>query len=54
MKETKQLKEYKAPQFQFVKQDERNRVFFAASGTPEGPSHTGGINKMNMKVNSVW
>ncbi len=36
MKETKQTKEYKTPQFQFVKIDEQNKVFFAASGTP-GP-----------------
>jgi len=36
MIETKQSKEYKTPQFQFVKTDEQNKVFFAASGTP-GP-----------------
>jgi len=38
MKETKQSKEYKTPQFQLFKTDESNKVFFAASGTPGSPS----------------
>jgi len=36
MKEKQQSKEYKTPQFQLVRQDEQNTVFFAASGEP-GP-----------------
>jgi len=39
MEKIKQSKEYKTPQFQLVRQDEQNRVFFTASG--EGPKLTG-------------
>jgi len=39
MKDNQQSKEYKTPQFQFVKTDNQNKVFFAASGTP-GPTPT--------------
>jgi len=34
MKQIRQTKEYKTPQFQLVRQDESNKVFFAASGAP--------------------
>jgi len=38
MKETKQSKEYKTPQFHLVRQDEQNKVFFTASSPTPGPA----------------
>jgi len=54
MKETKkQSKEYKTPQFQFVKTDESNKVFFAASGTPGAPSVGGSLGSMS-STDGAW
>jgi len=53
MKENKQSKAYKTPQFQFVKTDEQNKVFFAASGTPGAPSVGGSLRSMN-STNGAW
>jgi len=46
MTQTKQSKEYKAPQFQLVRQDEQNKVFFTASGAPAAPSVGGSLGSM--------
>jgi len=54
MKDNQQTKEYKAPQFKLVRQDESIKVFFAASGTPGAPSLTGGINSMSRGTSSEW
>lgn len=54
MKTNNFQKEYKVPQFQIVKPDESNKVFFAASGAPAGPSLTGGINTMTVNNGSAW
>jgi len=32
MREQQQSKEYRSPQFQLVRQDEQNKIFFTASG----------------------
>jgi len=48
MKENKQSKAYKTPQFQLVRQDEQNRVFFTASGSSAGSGGvTGSISSMS-------
>jgi len=54
MKETKkQSKEYKAPQFQLVRQDEQNKVFFTASGGPALTSVGGKLGSMS-STNGAW
>jgi len=55
MKETKQTKEYKAPLFQFVRQNEQNRKFFTASGGPAPTSvTTGTITSMSRNESVGW
>jgi len=54
MKKAQQTKEYKTPQFQIVRQDEQNRVFFTASGSSAGSgSVTGSITSMS-STSGVW
>jgi len=53
MTQTKQTKEYKAPQFRHVRQDESNKVFFAASGTPGAPAVGGSFGSMS-STNGAW
>lgn len=38
MRDNQQSKEYMTPQFQFVRQDEQNKVFFTASSPTPGPA----------------
>jgi len=53
MKQNQQSKEYKTPKFQIVKQDEQNKVFFAASGTPGAPSFGGSLGSMS-STTGAW
>jgi len=52
MKQNQQSKEYKTPTFQLVKQDEQNKVFFAASG-PALTSVGGSLGSMS-STNGAW
>jgi len=53
MKEQRPIqKEHKAPEFQLVRQEEQNRIFFVAS-KGEAPI-TGGINDMIRSNVSEW
>jgi len=57
VKEIHQTKEYKTPQFQFVRQDEQNKIFFVASGgssNPAGTSVSGGITSMTVNTSTGW
>jgi len=54
MKKTLQTKEYKTPQFQFVRQDEQNKVFYAASSVPEPISAGGSISTASQTTFSSW
>jgi len=47
-------KNYSEPTFVVIRNDAQNKVFFAASGTPGGPSLTGGINTMSRGTISEW
>jgi len=50
-----QSKEYRSPQFQLVRQDEQNKVFFTASGGPSGSdSVTGSISSMSSTSATSW
>jgi len=53
VKEIHQSKEYKTPQFKFVKTDEQNKVFFAASGTPGAPTVGGSLGSMT-SITGDW
>jgi len=46
-------KQYALPQFQLVRQNDSNKIFFAASGTPGAPALGGALGAMT-KTNGSW
>jgi len=54
MIENQQSKEYSSPQFQLVRQDEQNKIFFTASGGSSGSDSVSGSIASMTSTATAW